>query len=614
MKIKLQTDDKRLAEGTRELAAVLGITCGEDGIPVEASPRSEGLMVARQADSCVIQYHRACEYYRALGLLVQGLRQGGDFTCQETPAFQSLGVMLDCSRNAVLTVDSIKRLIRHLALMGYDTLMLYTEDTYELADYPYFGYMRGRFSAEEIRECDAYAAMFGIELVPCIQTLAHLGSALRWPAFEDMVDFGDILLVEEEKTYAFIDAMLKAQAEMFTSRRINIGMDEAYFLGRGKYLDRHPYTPRTELLMNHLHRVMELLRKYGFQPMMWSDMFTHGTDGASDIHMPPELTLIYWDYYSVQKENYVKKIQQHKALSDTVMFAGGAWKWTGFAPGNQFSFQAGRAALEACLEHHVPQAMVTAWGDDGAECASFAILPVLQLYAEGSYENNLTDAHIRQRLQVCANACLEDFMALDLPNLIPGNEAPGGCYINPSKYLFYQDLLMGLYDRHLSIGEYDDHFQKALEALETGARRNPDWRYIFENLSNFCRVLARKYDMGLRIKAAYDQRDTETLRHIQRAEIPALLEAVETFYHSLEKQWQTENKIFGFDVQDLRLGGMMGRIRAVSARLERFLSGEVNRLEELEQERLYFDGRADGQPPTPIPVYGWRSAVTVGNF
>ena len=91
--------------------------------------------------------------------------------------------------------------------MGYTSMMLYTEDTYEIAGEPYFGYMRGRFTAEELKDLDRYAGLLGIELIPCIQTLAHLGSIFRWPAYRDVHDTADILLCGEEKTYALIEKM-----------------------------------------------------------------------------------------------------------------------------------------------------------------------------------------------------------------------------------------------------------------------------------------------------------------------------------------------------------------------------------------------------------------------
>ena len=63
-----------------------------------------------------------------------------------------LGVMLDCSRNGVLKPESVKRYIDILSRLGYNCLMLYTEDTYEVDNQPYFGYLRGRYSQEELKE------------------------------------------------------------------------------------------------------------------------------------------------------------------------------------------------------------------------------------------------------------------------------------------------------------------------------------------------------------------------------------------------------------------------------------------------------------------------------
>ena len=55
-----------------------------------------------------------------------------------------LGVMVDCSRNSVMNVEALRSLIPVLSKIGYTTLMLYTEDTYEVNGEPYFGYLRGR--------------------------------------------------------------------------------------------------------------------------------------------------------------------------------------------------------------------------------------------------------------------------------------------------------------------------------------------------------------------------------------------------------------------------------------------------------------------------------------
>lgn len=98
---------------------------------------------------------------------------------EEHSDFRTQGVMVDVSRNMVLREEYLKRWLRHLALCGYNLLMLYTEDTYDLPGEPFWGYMRGRYSAEMIRRLDAYAKTLGIELVGCIQTLGHLEQVIR---------------------------------------------------------------------------------------------------------------------------------------------------------------------------------------------------------------------------------------------------------------------------------------------------------------------------------------------------------------------------------------------------------------------------------------------------
>lgn len=105
--------------------------------------------------------------------------------------------------------------------------MLYTEDTYEISGEPRFGYQRGRYSQAELRELDAYAASLGMELVGCIQTLAHLEQIRRWPDYQAVKDYESVLLVGEPKTYELIGKVLDAMGGALRSRRIHIGMDEA---------------------------------------------------------------------------------------------------------------------------------------------------------------------------------------------------------------------------------------------------------------------------------------------------------------------------------------------------------------------------------------------------
>ena len=101
----------------------------------------------------VIASSERAYFFRALGLAAEHEAEES-FRLEEDAAFEGNGMMADCSRNAVLNLDTVKELIRTLALMGHNSLMLYTEDTYEVEGEPYFGYMRGRYNREELRELE----------------------------------------------------------------------------------------------------------------------------------------------------------------------------------------------------------------------------------------------------------------------------------------------------------------------------------------------------------------------------------------------------------------------------------------------------------------------------
>lgn len=182
-----------------------------------------------------------------------------------------------------------------------------------------------------------------MELIPCVQTLAHLNAIFRWKDYAAINDTNDILLAEDDRTYKLIDNIFKTLHETFTSRNVNIGMDEAHMLGRGAYYDRHGDVPRPEIMQKHLVKVLEIAAKYGFTCEMWSDMFLRMAYGDYYVQtkdesdsvaetVPENVRLIYWDYYSTDKEHYANLIDRHRKLTNDVQFAGGAWTWTGFCP------------------------------------------------------------------------------------------------------------------------------------------------------------------------------------------------------------------------------------------------------------------------------------------
>lgn len=562
--------------------------------------------VEQKHDCWEVTLEEGASFGRSLMLLKEAILTGRS-KVTEKPAYGMLGMLLDCSRGAVLKVSMVKKLLQMLAFMGYGSLQLYMEDTCALSPYPYWGYRRGAYTADEMKEMDRYAAMVGIELVPAVQTLAHMGQALKWPAFTNIMDTDGIFLIGEEETYRLIDVLFGQLAENFTSRRVNIGMDEAHMVGLGEYLRRHGYEDRLKVMLQHFERVHQLARRHGLQPMMWSDMFFRLAaggeyyepdaiiDGRVADLIPDDVSLIYWDYYSEEKDIYDRMIEKHKRIKSNMIFAGGAWKWRGFSPGNQFSMKLADIAHRSCVEHGVEEILITAWGDNGAECALFSILPSLQYWAELCYGNS-DESAIQRRFSICCRGEWGHFIRLDEPVFTPHNPSPGRCEVNAPKYLFYQDVLGGLFDAHVDPDSYEHHFEVCEKRLrEAAAESSDEWRYLFEFQSEFCHVLSIKCRVGLDLRNAYKQDDREMMGSIGRSTLPKLYAALETCSKVSYRQWMNENKAAGYDVIDLRMGGLLKRIATAQQRIEAYLRGELKSLEELEEPLLSYDGIDTGQ-------------------
>lgn len=617
--IRLTGISEKLASGASELLPSLGLKLGEGGSVTVKAKKGDRVSVKRTDGGICITYPADVAFYRALSFLPSVLQGGEDVIGSGEKKTDMLCYMADMSRDAVYNLSSAKRMIRYLALMGFSSLMLYTEDTYSIPEYPYFGHMRGRFSKDELKEIDDYAFMFGIEVIPCVQTLAHLATALRWPDFRGYKDTDDILLVGNEKTYAFVEAILRTTRECFRSNKINLGMDEAHMLGRGNYLTQNGYIPAHELMLEHLDKVVKLCVKYNYEPMIWSDMFFrmafNGRYRVSEgeispeiiAKVPKELTLIYWDYYSLEPQIFTHMLECHKKFNNSVAFAGGAWKWSGFAPHNRFSLISTEMQLDICNKMKIDNMIVTAWGDNGGEASQFAPLPVLLYFAENGYGESLSKDWLERRAEECFGIGYAALLELDAPNELEGISVESGKLCNPARYLLYNDPLEGLMDLHIDPATAAAGFASNAERLKKYSS-HPDFGYMYDTLSALCELLSMKCDLSIRTRAAYLDGDREKLSSIS-AEIPVIIERLNMFIEKYRRQWYFENKTFGFSNHELRLGGLRERLSSLKARLDGYLGGEYQRIEELEQPVLSLTGRKE---PEYINYQSWLLTATVG--
>lgn len=601
MKIHFTGDLVEVLEGIRLLSADLGIQMAEDGFPIEIRKRQGPLDVQNNGGRGQITFDKNVHFFRGLGLWLQHIEKNSEFYLTEEPQFETSGAMIDVSRNAVLTVDGIKMLLRKMAVMGLNMVMVYTEDTYEVRDFPYFGYMRGRYTKDEIRECDDYAFQLGIEMIPCIQTLAHLKEALKWGYANEIKDTDDILLVGESKTYEFIKKLIGAASEPYRTKRIHIGMDEALQLGLGKYIEKNGYHNRFEIMNQHLQQVVSITEEYGLQPMIWSDMYFRLASREGNYYdfdssvlaqvkqSIPNVQMVYWDYYHADELFYVKMLNTHKQIVSDPIFAGGIWTWNGISPNYARAFRNTEAALNACRNTGIKEVFATMWGDNGAETPIQTAFPGLQLFAEYTYHKEVSQDHLEERFYYCTGCKLTDFLLLNQFDEIPGVMVDNLYSSNPSKFLLWQDVLVGLFDENIKGLPIAEHYRHLMSALQPLKERNPGMELLFSFYEQLAKVLRMKAELGIDLKSAYEQRNTVGIK-VCLGILELLKEAIYELRRAHRDLWFSVNKAFGWEVLDIRYGGLLARIETAVYRLGEWLNGNVLKLEELEEERLRYDG------------------------
>ncbi|MCM3038380.1 beta-N-acetylhexosaminidase [Paenibacillus motobuensis] len=605
MKLHFEGDIADLLPGIEALSQELSFTLSDDGGKVQVGPSTaeDVLEVGLEEGNAYIRYGQKHQFFRGLGLLIQQGQTGRPFHIKENQQFGTIGPMFDLSRNGVLTLDSFKFLLRKMALMGLNTVMLYMEDTYEISGEPYFGYMRGRYNAAELKEIDDYADQFGIEAFPSIQTLAHLEEFLKWESVAAYKDTKGALLVGDENVDRLVENMLESVSAPFRSKRIHIGMDEAEELGRGKYLDRNGYQARFDIMIGHLEKILKVTSRLGLEPMMWSDMFLKlaSEDGRdyynSEAGIPEEMAkripknveMVYWDYYHTEMEDYEKQIAKHRPLGCNLAFAGAVWVFNTFGVNYGLSLRATDSALKVCKREGIRDIYATMWGDDGNESNPVAALLGLQLYAEHAYtEGSLAWEQVTERVKFCTGIEAEAFLKFKDLDEVPGSEPNNTRQSNPSKFLLYQDVLLGMFDKQIEGLELNEHYAVLEKALRDVRDPKAELDYIFEVPEKLSGVLKQKSEIGIQLKQAYDSGNTEVLRHIAAQVLPAISASVQELRRAHRRQWMRIFKPFGWEVIDIRYGGVISRLDTASERLIDYVEGRLERIEELEQERLIY--------------------------
>lgn len=287
------------------------------------------------------------------------------------------------------------------------------------------------------------------------------------------------------------------------------------------------------------------------------------------------------------------------------------------APDLKVAHAVTRPAYRACRGENIREAIYTLWGDDSTETPLTAALGAVLLAAEYGFGEAPDEESICRKFEFLTGCDYEAYLKLgdfDIHTEVPDKK---DIYANPSKCLFYQDLMVGVFDGQtegVKYGSYYKEIGEKIAAAEVKGHAEGFWaseiRLNMAFYREFARVLSVKADLGLEITEAYANKDKDTLSRIAEKVIPELVKNVEICRRLREKLWSNEAKIFGWEILDMRFHALEGRMESAAERINDYINGKLDSLPELEEERLPWFHKNVGEHRLEGGSMSWVNVVS----
>ncbi|HYL53099.1 MAG TPA: family 20 glycosylhydrolase [Acidimicrobiia bacterium] len=335
---------------------------------IDASLPAQGytLTITGEGVALVGADEAGCFYGRATLAQLARLHDGGlpIGAIRDHPDLAIRGVMLDVSRDKVPTMDTLYALIERLASWKVNHVELYIEHTFAYRNHPEVNADASPFTPDEIRALDAFCRERHVELAPNQNCLGHMNRWLKHPRYHALALAPDGFvdpygLAHEAMTLdpahpgslALVRELLGELLPSFSSRRVNIGLDETWELPRER-LDEYFAWIATLRALPELD---------GHEPIIWGDMFSG--DPALIAKVPEGVTVCEWGYDAEYPFGERLACLAQAGLPFWVAPGTSAWLSIGGRLTN--AVENCRNAAAAALEHGGLGFLNTDWGDRG---------------------------------------------------------------------------------------------------------------------------------------------------------------------------------------------------------------------------------------------------------
>ena len=242
-----------------------------------------GAVRIRHADANGLRYARETlrQIRQQSGATLPALR------IDDAPDFPVRGYMLDISRDRVPTRETLARLVERMARLRLNHLELYTEHTFAYRGHETVWRAASPLDADDVRWLDALCQAHGIELAANQNAFGHMGRWLQHDAYRARAEAPDGfrtklglslppgVLAPNDDNAAFALSLCRELLACHQSRRIHIGCDETFELGKGASRAEVERRGRGRVYVDHLLRLLRPLLADGCEVLFWGDILRH---------------------------------------------------------------------------------------------------------------------------------------------------------------------------------------------------------------------------------------------------------------------------------------------------------------------------------------------------
>ena len=285
-------------------------------------------------------------------------------TVRDHPDLPTRAVMLDISRDKVPTMQTLRDLIDRLASWKVNQVQLYSEHTFAYRNHREVHADASPLTPEEIRALDTFCRERFVELVPNQNCLGHMNRwllhdryrplAIAPDGFVDPYGVRHAAMTIDPANPGSLELIRELLGELlpnFTSRRVQIGLDETWELPRERLGEFFAWIAT-------LRALPEL---DGREVIIWGDMFSGHADLVAQV--PKGVTVCEWGYDASYP--FVERTAMLAAAGIPFWVAPGTSSWLSIAGRVANSVTNCREAAEAARANGGVGFLNTDWGDCG---------------------------------------------------------------------------------------------------------------------------------------------------------------------------------------------------------------------------------------------------------